>query len=433
MAWRLGAGLLAMVAGLTPAGAQVAAGFYLPMDRGGGGPVVWYGPGCREPLPFQRESTARAEDGGLLSDHQPRYVPGKLGEAIVYEGGDYWMHHRGTTNWLPAALALVDDSGLWEAVGAAQLEPTTAGLVGDGALRATLRTGGVAAARVRSTPFTLAHPAEFHLASVYVRGAQAKGVRLAVLDPGLRFAAQSEPLDPGADWRRLFVRFQLPKDARPKDLRLVLTAAEGAVVEFDGAMVEQAATHYHDRRSPSSWIPGMVSRALEKSTLEVWPETLDPVRGTLALWVRPLDQVTNSTLLAIGTGWTTPWRLSRDTRGEGLAEVGAAKLRLGPLPAEAWTHLAVVWEADLCRAYRNGRQVAETKCPAADLPTVEAMTAGAFRVGVGHDDLGQFARSIGANAALDEVWLSGEAWPAERVLLAATQPELLPRPALPAL
>ncbi len=429
MTRRLGA-MVATFLSLATAGAAPDAAWlphvrlYLPMDAGPAGPLAWHGTARREPMPFARPSPALGEDGQLVGDDEPRYVPGVAGTGIVYEGGHYRWESRGTVNYLAPAAAVADEAASWEAVGGVRVG-TSAALVGGACLRATFTGEGILEARVQTPPIALEHLQECHLASVHLRrGAQqAENVRLTVLDQGLRFVAQSEPVTLDEQWHRLHVRFQLPSSGKPEDLRLVLTAAKGSVVDFDAAMVEQASRFYHDRRSPSSWVPGHSPRCLELTTFDVQPETLDPRSGAVGLWVRPLDEVTNSAFVALGAGWNVPLKLERNQAGQVSGYVGKTRLALGQAPAGQWHHVLLTWREGTAAGWLDGKQVAEAAYKLDELPDLASMSDRYFVLGIGHDDLGAFARSIGANAALDEVYLADQPPPPEVIDRLVHEPE----------
>jgi len=244
-----------------------------------------------------------------------------------------------------------------------------------------------------------------------------------VLDEGLRYLSQGDAVTAGDAWQPVHVRFQIPKGKRPDHLRLVLTAEPGSDLWIDAAMVEQAATHYHDRRSPSTWVPGLQSRALERCTWPILPELMDRPQGTLAMFVKPLDEVTNSTFAAVGQGWTMPLRLARDNQGRVTGTVGQTNLGFGVVEAGQWSHLTLTWDGETATAWRNGRQVDQRAYDPATLPGLDAMMAAGYALGIGHDDLGSFSRSTGANAALDEVVLADTAWNEAVIAKLATAPE----------
>lgn len=411
--------MLSLLTLATPLVAQVpvdSVRLYLPMD----GHTAWLGTARREPLPFTRDTVAMMPDGKLLAADHPRVVPGRLGSATIFEGGDYWMKHRGTSNWLRPEAALLDDPAVWTASGAAAVSASEDKLVGAAALRVAFGQDG----RLVSPPVALRHLEEYHLAAVRVKAvrAGAENVRLTVVDEGLHFLSQSDAVTAGDSWQPVFVRFLIPKGKQPADLRLVLTAAPGAELLADAAMVEQAATHYHDRRSPSSWVPGLQSRGLERCTYAMLPE-LDVCRaGTLAMFVKPLEELTNSTFAAVGQGWTMPLRLARDLQGRVTGTVGKANLAFGNVPAGQWSHLALTWDGETATAWRDGHQVDQRPYQAADVPDLATMMAAGYQLGIGHDDLGAFSRSTGANAALDEVVLADAAWDEASIQAATGNP-----------
>ncbi|MCK5802594.1 MAG: hypothetical protein KAI66_07165 [Lentisphaeria bacterium] len=409
----------------TPAGSQTMLPLahilvHAPMDREEGRAWVRYGALRREPLPFSRDSKAMLPDGALVGNGQPRFVVGREHEAILLEGGHYQWGQRGTTNWLSASAADLEPSA-WVASDRLLCKRSTLG----GTDRATLLATALKPATLLSPETPLPHRAEFHIASVHVRLASPGGsIRLSVLCGEHTFGAETAVSAKNDEWQRLFVRFKLPKDASPT-VRMRLELAGQTSVLLSRAMLEQAAQHYHNRQTPSSWIPGRTHRHLERIVVPILPETFQPMGGTIAFWVKPLDQTTLSTYVAVGAGWTVPLRIEKRSDDSVRATLGKKRLELGRIPRQEWSHITLVWNAQSASAYLNGTQQAHLALDAPPLPNLETMIDKGYLLGIGTDDLGTFARSTGANAAMDEFLVFDTPLTAEQVAALAANPNIL--------
>lgn len=312
---------------------------------------------------FRRPGPAHDVELRRHGPGEPRFGPGRVGEALFLESGDYGEFERGTKNLLPrnASTPAGRNEGAFNAVGGAAFAAADGPELAD--------DGAVVVHAERSGQGVETAAAELPQVMRYIGSAWLKGeepgqrVWLAIEDRTNDYTAQAEvALD--TTWRRYHVMLSYDQregkvDGReltaPAEAILRVTALEPGTFRAAALMLEQAGIHYANRRSPSTWVPPQQRRANEQLNLPARPGIFDPRAGTIAFWIKLTEAEVNRTLLTVGQGWDRPMRITHNGRLSAYYWDGRMN---GPaLEPGQWHWLAMTWRDESAELFVDGKSV----------------------------------------------------------------------------
>ncbi len=283
---------------------------------------------------FKRASVAVTPDFRKVESDTPRFV----GNGLLIENGYGHPagHDRGTKNYLPPQLASLDSAEGLPVEGKAETVP---GLEGKGALK---------------LDGTLKIDVKYPFGGKFIFSFYLKNGEVKVFDG--EKALSSFKAD--GEWKRCHVMLDAGKE--PGQTVLKLTAG---TAELDAMMLEGVQNYYHNRQTPSTWLPGDTPRASELLMVAL-PENFAKA-GAISMKFRATS-LGGWNCLTSTKGWKA--ELSMDIRGGGTqidADLWGKRIlgRNHRLELGKEYTLLLTWNDEKGEYYLNGVKMGEMALP----------------------------------------------------------------------
>ncbi len=331
---------------------------YLPME---GSIEAISGLGELRPTTFERNSAAFTEKLDRIGPHQPRFLPGRFGQAVFIEHAE--VYNR--TNEFPRTLSMVESLEGVQSTGEAKITRAEGPRESFGAVHLQAGPGG----KIQTSPTTPA-PGSSRSASVYIRGAAGTRVRFALEAVKDNLVLDEREIVLSGTWERIQCHHSpigeepakgMSSSKKPSPpVLLSLTLPDGGEI-FASAFMLESHGGYAGRRTASTWFPGQpMNRDGDILSLDEAPNASE---GSVAFWFQREGDVEWRTLLCIGDhyAWNSDLRLDlRDNRTLSLVlpgkKGGQAKLPEAVQPGQ-WHHVAVTWNGPAVTVFFDGARV----------------------------------------------------------------------------